>query len=94
VRSTTGQEAVLPSVARWQRRDPLTARVLEQILLGVSTRGYVRSLEAAPEEARSRGTSKSAVSRTLRGRLTAGCRSSSGSGWRGARGWRYSSMAW
>ncbi len=70
VRSTTGQEAVLPSVAAWQDRDPLTVRVLEQILLGVSTRGYAGSLEAGPPGAPSRGTSKSAVSRTLRGRMT------------------------
>ncbi len=70
VRSTAGQEAVLPSVAAWQDRDPLTARVLEQILLGVSTRGYAGSLEAGPGGALSRGTSKSAVSRTLRGRMT------------------------
>lgn len=70
VRSTTGQEAVLPSVAAWQDRDPLTARVLEQILLGVSTRGYAGSLEAGPPGAPSRGTSRSAVSRTLRRRMT------------------------
>lgn len=71
VRSTAGQEAVLPSVAAWRRRDPLTARVLEQIVLGVSARGYAGSLEAGPVGARSRGTSKSAVSRTLRGQMTA-----------------------
>ena len=70
VRSTTGQETVLPSVAAWQDRDPLTARVLEQILLGVSTRGYAGSLEAGPPGAPSRGTSRSAVSRRLRGRMT------------------------
>ena len=70
VRSTAGQEAVLPSVAAWRERDPLTARVLEQILLGVSTRGYAGSLEAGPPGVRSRGTSRSAVSRTLRGRMT------------------------
>lgn len=71
VRSTEGQEAVLPSVAAWRQRDPLAARVLEQIVLGVSARGYAGSLEPGPVGARSRGTSKSAVSRTLRGRLTA-----------------------
>src|SRR5712691_908933 len=71
VRSTEGYEAVLPSVAAWRQRDPLTARVLEQIVLGVSARGYAGSLEPGPVGARSRGTSKSAVSRTLRGRLTA-----------------------
>ena len=60
----------MPSVAAWRARDPLTARVLEQILLGVSTRGYAGSLEAGPPGAPSRGTSKSAVSRTLGRRLT------------------------
>ena len=61
----------MPAVAAWRQRDPLTARVLEQIVLGVSTRGYAGSLEPGPAGVRSRGTSKSAVSRTLRGRLTA-----------------------
>jgi putative transposase len=70
VRSCAGQEVVLPAVAAWRARDPLTARVLEQILLGVSTRGYAGSLEAGPAGAPSRGTSKSAVSRTLGRRLT------------------------
>ena len=70
VRSCAGQEAVLPTVAAWRARDPLTARVVEQILLGVSTRGYAGSLETGAMAPPSRGTSKSAVSRTLRGRLT------------------------
>src|SRR6185369_7046789 len=70
VRSRAGQEAVLPAVAAWRERDPLTARVLEQILLGVSTRGYAGSLEAGPRGVPSRGTSKSAVSRALGRRLT------------------------
>ena len=70
VRSCEGQEAVLPTVAAWRARDPLTARVVEQILLGVSTRGYAGSLETGPVAPPSRGTSKSAVSRTLRQRLT------------------------
>ena len=70
VRSCAGQEVVLPAVAAWRARDPLTARVLEQILLGVSTRGYAGSLEAGPAATPSRGTSKSAVSRTLGRRLT------------------------
>jgi transposase-like protein len=78
VRSTAGQETVLPSVAAWQDRDPLTARVLEQILLGVSTRGYAGSLEAGPPGAPSRGTSRSAVSRTLRGRMTGALRAQLG----------------
>jgi putative transposase len=70
VRSTEGEEAQLPSVEARRHRDPLAARVLEQILLGVSMRGYAGSLEAAPAGVASRGTSKSAVSRTLRGRVT------------------------
>jgi transposase-like protein len=71
VRSCEGHEAVLSAVAAWRARDPLTARVLEQILVGVSTRGYAHSLEAGPAGAPSRGTSKSAVSRALRRRVTA-----------------------
>src|SRR6266851_2879597 len=42
IRSTEGTEAVFPSVAAWRKRDPLTARVLEQIVLGVSARGVCR----------------------------------------------------
>ncbi len=43
--------------------DPLTPRAVEQIVLGVSTRKYVRSFEGAPPGHASRRTSKSAVSR-------------------------------
>ena len=46
VRSRAGEEAILPSVAAFRREDPLTARVMEQLVLGVSTRGYAPSLEA------------------------------------------------
>jgi transposase-like protein len=42
--------------------DPLNRRVVEQMLVGVATRRYARSLEPVPAM-RSRGTSKSAVSR-------------------------------
>ena len=65
VRGREGREVTLPAVAAFRGRDPLTARVLEQILLGVSTRGYAASLEAGPVGVPSRGTSRSAVSRTL-----------------------------
>jgi transposase-like protein len=65
VRARVGGEARLPSVEAFERQDPLPARVVEQILLGVSTRGYERSLEAAPHGVSSRGTSKSAASRRL-----------------------------
>jgi transposase-like protein len=65
VRSKSGQEVGLPSVERFQATDPLPERVVNQILLGVSTRGYEASLEAAPPGVSSRGTSKSAASRHL-----------------------------
>jgi transposase-like protein len=43
--------------------DPLNRRVVEPMLVGVATRRYARSLEPVPATMRSRGTSKSAVSR-------------------------------
>ena len=71
VRSTAGREATLPSVAAFRARDPLTTRVMEQLLLGISSRGYARSLEGAPAGGRSRGSSKSAVSRVVVARTRA-----------------------
>ena len=65
VRQTTGGEATLPSVAAFRNRDPLTARMMQQLLAGVSTRQYESSLEARPSGRRTRGSSKSAVSRTV-----------------------------
>jgi transposase-like protein len=58
-----GHEVALPSVTALQRTDPLSRRVVEQLLLGVSTRHYARSLEPMPPGIRGRGTSKSAASR-------------------------------
>jgi transposase-like protein len=65
VRRTSGGEATLPSVARFRERDPLTARMMQQLLAGVSTRQYEASLEARPSGRRTRGSSKSAVSRSV-----------------------------
>jgi putative transposase len=65
VRQTAGGEATLPSVAAFRDRDPLTARMMQQLLAGVSTRQYEASLEAPPGGRRNRGSSKSAVSRTV-----------------------------
>ena len=65
VRGTSGGEATVPSVARFRARDPLTARMMQQLLAGVSTRQYDASLEARPSGRRTRGSSKSAVSRTV-----------------------------
>ena len=65
VRRTTGGEATLPSVAAFRDRDPLTGRMMQQLLAGVSTREYEGSLEARPRGRRTRGSSKSAVSRAV-----------------------------
>ena len=63
VRTTSGEEVSLPSWESWSARDPLEARAIEQMLVGVSTRKYRRSLEDVPEALVGRGTSRSAVSR-------------------------------
>lgn len=64
VRSADGKrELALPLWDRMTREDPLTDRVMEQMLVGVSTRNYGRSLEPLPSSLRSRGTTRSAVSR-------------------------------
>jgi putative transposase len=62
VRSLDGHELSLPSWQTWSSRDPLHERAVEQMVLGVSSRRYARSLEPVPEELRVHGVSKSAVS--------------------------------
>jgi hypothetical protein len=62
------KDVQLPVLSHFRAVDPLPARVLNQVLLGVSTRGYQRSPEAVPT-ARARGTSKSAASRHLVSRM-------------------------
>src|SRR5216684_3057466 len=61
-RSVEGRELRLPSWREWSARDPLDERAIEQMVLGVSTRRYARSLEPLPEAVTVRGVSKSAVS--------------------------------
>ena len=58
-----GHEVALPTFQAMADVDPLNRRVVEQMLVGVATRRYARSLEPVPATMRSRGTSKSAVSR-------------------------------
>ena len=53
------------SVAVFRQRDPLSARMMRQLLVGVSTRNYEASLEPRPADRRTRGSSKSAVRRAL-----------------------------
>ena len=62
VRTAHG-EVSLPTFQTMAHRDPLDRRVVEQMLVGVATRQYARSLEPLTADIESRGTSKSAVSR-------------------------------
>ena len=63
VRSEEGRELPLPTWERFASEDPLHERALEQMLVGVATRKYARSLEPLGADVKARGTSKSAVSR-------------------------------
>ena len=58
-----GQEVALPTFRAFAGDDPLNRRVVEQMLVGVATRQYGRSLELLGPDVRTRGTSRSAVSR-------------------------------
>lgn len=62
-RTVEGREVTLPTWASFAAEDPLHERAVEQMLVGVSTRRYARSLEPLPAELPARGTSRSAVSR-------------------------------
>jgi len=62
-RTVDGHEVELPTWAAFGAEDPLHERAVEQMLVGVSTRNYARSLEPVPDELAARGTSRSAVSR-------------------------------
>ena len=62
VRTADG-EVALPTFHTMAQTDPLDRRVVEQMLVGVATRQYARSLEPLGPDVTSRGTSKSAVSR-------------------------------
>lgn len=63
VRSVAGRELELPHWRHFSQEDPLDERVQQQILLGVSTRGYRQSLEPLPVELEERGVRRSSVSR-------------------------------
>jgi transposase-like protein len=60
-----GKEVELPSMATARAADPMPAHVAEQVVVGVSTRGYERSLDPVDESIETRGESKSHVSRAL-----------------------------
>lgn len=63
VRTQDNREHELPTWAWATHEDPLDARAVEQMVVGVSTRKYARSLEKLPEDLNESATSKSAVSR-------------------------------
>ena len=63
VRSQTGEEVEVPSVACASHRDPLDAQTVNAVACGISTRTYARRLEPLPEAVTERATSMSAVSR-------------------------------
>lgn len=60
-----GGEVALPLFEQLSGVDPLPERVMEQVLLGVATRGYASSLDALPDGVTVRGGSKSAASRHI-----------------------------
>ena len=69
-RGRDGGEVELPSIEALRGADPMSLRVAEQIVIGVSTRGYDRSLDPVHEDLQTRGTSKSNASRALIDRTT------------------------
>ncbi|OFV90820.1 MAG: hypothetical protein A3G76_06410 [Acidobacteria bacterium RIFCSPLOWO2_12_FULL_65_11] len=70
VRTADG-EVPLPTFQTMAATDPLDRRVVEQMLVGVATRQYARSLEPVGPEMTVRGISKSAVSRRFVARTKA-----------------------
>ena len=65
VQATRCGKITLETWQRFAEADPLTPRAVERMVLGVSTRKYVRSIEAAPPGLLVRRTNKSAASRRL-----------------------------
>lgn len=63
VRRVAGGEVSLPTWEAFRQSDPLDERVVEQMLCGVSTRKYERSLEPLDQERTAIGVKKSSVSR-------------------------------
>jgi putative transposase len=58
-----GKEVTLPSWQDFASEDPLDDATYKQMVLGISTRNYERSLDELPSDLESHGTSKSAASR-------------------------------
>ena len=60
---TAEGEVKLPTYELYSNEDPLERKIMDQILIGVSTRKYENSLEEIPEDMESCSTSRSNVSR-------------------------------
>jgi len=58
-----GKEVPLQTWEEFASEDPLDERAFEQMVLGVSTRNFERSLDDLPEDLESHGASKSSASR-------------------------------
>ena len=71
IRRVNGGEVKLPLVEKLRALDPVCERVRKQILLGVSPRGFKRSLGPLPANPRGRGTAKSSASRHVAERTKA-----------------------
>jgi len=65
VQAMGGGEVRLSTWEQLSSEDPLARRMYEQMIVGVSTRKYERSLEPLPGQVETVGTSKSEVSRTF-----------------------------
>jgi len=71
VRSMAGEEVPLPTYRHFNQEDPLAGRALEQMILGVSTRNFPRSLEELPEAEEEKAIGRNAVSRRFIARTQA-----------------------
>lgn len=69
LRTKDGQEHRSRVLSEFRAADVLPDRVLEQMILGVSTRGYQASLEPVESMGPSRGVSKSSAARQLKRRM-------------------------
>jgi len=71
VRSMAGEEVSLPTYQHFNQEDPLGGRALEQMVLGVSTRNFPRSLEELPEAAKEKAVGRNSVSQRFIARTQA-----------------------
>ncbi len=71
VRSMAGEEVPLPTYAHFNQEDPLAGRALEQMILGISSRNFSRSLEELPAAVEEKAVGRNSVSRRFIARTQA-----------------------